>query len=158
MIRKYWIWQTVIAGIYEPYQATRLNMLLPSAPVLVEGQENHLKRMVQNLLVNAFKHAKGQVQVSLTSDPAFLQISDDGEGIPSDQRQRIFSPFVRLDSSRNRNTGGFGLGLAIIERIARLHQAQVRVVEAELGGACFEVRFPVTKPLLHSEKNSRRSP
>jgi len=150
--------ETVIAGIYEPYQAIRLNMLLPSAPVLVEGQENHLKRMVQNLLVNAFKHAKGQVQVSLTSDPAFLQISDDGEGIPSDQRQRIFSPFVRLDSSRNRNTGGFGLGLAIIERIARLHQAQVRVVEAELGGACFEVRFPLMKPLLHSEKNSRRSP
>jgi len=148
--------QTVIAEIYEPYQAIQLKLLLPTDPVLVQGQESHLKRMVQNLLINAFKHAKGHVQVSLSPGVALLQISDDGEGIPVDQRQRIFSPFVRLDSSRNRNTGGFGLGLAIIERIARLHQAQVRVVEAELGGACFEVRFPVMKPLLHSEKNSRR--
>ncbi len=150
--------QQVIDDIYEPFQATQVNVLLPTDPVWVRGQENHLKRMVQNLLINAFKHAKLQVQVSLSGEPAVLQISDDGEGIPTEQRLRIFSPFVRLDSSRNRNTGGFGLGLAIIERIARLHDSQIKVTDTELGGACFEVTFPALNQQRVTTKHNRPAP
>ena len=145
---------TMVAEIYEPYQTIQLELDFPEHPVWVQGDANQLRRMLQNLIINAFKHAHGKVRVSLEQSPVTLQISDDGEGIPEDQRQRIFTPFVRLDSSRNRQTGGFGLGLAIIQRIARLHHAHISVTESALGGANFKVVFQSSKVA----RSKRRSP
>ena len=145
---------TMIAEIYEPYQAIELELNFHKGEVWVKGDANQLRRMLQNLIINAFKHAQSKVRVSLDQQPVTLQICDDGEGIPEDQRQRIFTPFVRLDSSRNRQTGGFGLGLAIIQRIARLHQASIVVIDSPLGGANFKVTFQSSK---HTE-TKRRSP
>ncbi len=145
---------TMLAEIYEPYQAIKLEINFPQHAVCVKGDANQLRRMLQNLMINAFKHAQSTVRISLTEHPVTLQISDDGDGIPEDQRQRIFTPFVRLDSSRNRQTGGFGLGLAIISRIARLHQANIAVTDSPLGGANFKVTFQSSQ---HSD-SKRRSP
>jgi two-component system sensor histidine kinase RstB len=144
----------MIAEIYEPYQLIELELDFPTDSVWVKGDANQLRRMLQNLIINAFKHAKSKVKVSLTASPTTLQINDDGEGIPEDERQRIFTPFVRLDSSRNRKTGGFGLGLAIIQRIARLHNASISVADSELGGANFKVSFLGSKNI----PVKRRSP
>ena len=144
----------MIAEIYEPYQAIELELDFPTDSVWVKGDANQLRRMLQNLIINAFKHAKSKVRVSLKASPTTLQINDDGEGIPEDERQRIFTPFVRLDSSRNRKTGGFGLGLAIIQRIARLHKASISVADSELGGANFKVSFQGSK----DTPAKRRSP
>ncbi|MEH6348270.1 MAG: ATP-binding protein [Bermanella sp.] len=145
---------TMIAEIYEPYQAIELELNFPAQPIWVKGDANQLRRMLQNLIINAFKHAQSTVRVSLDQQPVTLQICDDGEGIPEDQRQRIFTPFVRLDSSRNRQTGGFGLGLAIIQRIARLHHASIVVIDSPLGGANFKVTFQSPK----NTETKRRSP
>ena len=135
----------MISEIYEPFQNIELILSLPKPAVMLRADANQLRRMLQNLLINAFKHAHSRVKVTLETSPITLQISDDGEGIPQDQRQRIFSPFVRLDSSRNRQTGGFGLGLAIIQRIARLHHASIEVTDSPLGGANFKVTFGPSK-------------
>ena len=133
--------KTTVNEIYEPYQSIQLEVFTPDSPVVITGDQTHLRRMIQNLLVNAFKHAQAKVKLEVKENPVRIKISDDGEGIPEDQRQRIFSSFVRLDSSRNRQTGGFGLGLAIIERIARIHRAEVSVGDSEYGGAIFTVTF-----------------
>lgn len=102
------------------------------------------KRMMQNLVTNAAKHAKQQVLVIANQLPQGIELSvhDDGEGIPAEQRNKIFEPFYRIDSSRNRKTGGYGLGLSIIKKIADLHRAKIRVEQSHLGGALFVVFMP----------------
>ena len=72
-----------------------------------------------------------------------LVVEDDGEGIPEADRTSIFRAFTRLDNSRNRDTGGFGLGLAIVARIAALHRGRVVAeASASLGGAKLALEWP----------------
>ncbi|MGC7096512.1 sensor histidine kinase [Amycolatopsis lurida] len=114
-------------------------------PVRVIGVVPELVRLVRNLLDNADKHASGVVAVSLTQDgrDAVFTVDDDGPGVPPDQRERVFDRFFRVDGSRDRASGGVGLGLALVRRIARSHGGEVTVTESPaLGGARFEVRLP----------------
>ncbi|MDH3546411.1 MAG: ATP-binding protein [Gammaproteobacteria bacterium] len=95
---------------------------------------------LSNLLVNACRYARQTVSCSLHErDGSYeIRIEDDGKGIPEAERKKIFKAFARIDDSRNRETGGYGLGLAIVARIAELHGGTVSVGESkELGGACF---------------------
>jgi signal transduction histidine kinase len=100
---------------------------------------------LSNLLANALRYAKQRVNVTVMRDKDLyrLVVEDDGEGIPESDRTAIFGAFTRLDTSRNRDTGGFGLGLAIVARIAALHRGRV-VAEASsnLGGARLELEWP----------------
>jgi len=73
----------------------------------------------------------------------WIEVHDDGPGIPDTERDRIFEPFTRLDRSRDRETGGHGLGLAIVQRIMELHDGGVRVTDSDLGGACVRLEWPV---------------
>ncbi|NWF32184.1 two-component sensor histidine kinase [Stenotrophomonas sp. SAM-B] len=102
---------------------------------------------LSNLVCNALRHARSQVQVSLlqTDDDCCLRVDDDGEGIAEADRLRVLQPFTRLDDSRNRDTGGFGLGLAIARRIAERHHGSVVVSRASLGGARLEIRWPCAR-------------
>ena len=77
-------------------------------------------------------------------------IEDDGPGIPAEQRDAILQPFVRVDQSRSRDKGGFGLGLAIVSRIVGWHQGRLRINDSLLGGARFSLELTV---LQASEKN-----
>ena len=95
---------------------------------------------LSNLLVNASHYAKKNVTCTVRSNHGQFQINveDDGKGIPDSERESIFKAFTRIDDSRNRETGGFGLGLAIVARIATLHGGSVTASEsAALGGAMF---------------------
>ena len=114
-------------------------------PVVVTGVVPELVRLVRNLLDNADKHASGVVEVSLRVDArhALFTVDDDGPGVPPDQRERVFDRFFRVDGSRDRASGGVGLGLALVRRIARSHGGEVTVTASpSLGGARFEVRLP----------------
>jgi signal transduction histidine kinase len=98
-----------------------------------------------NLLANALRYARQNVQVSLVRDHDLyrLVVEDDGEGIPEAARATIFRAFTRLDTSRNRETGGFGLGLAIVARIASLHRGRVIAgASSQLGGARLALEWP----------------
>ncbi len=104
---------------------------------------------VSNLLNNACRYASSRVQVGLerAGGELLLAVEDDGEGVPEDQRQSVFKAFKRIDDSRNRETGGYGLGLAVVTRIAALHGGNVRVEDSEgLGGARFVLRVPLNQP------------
>jgi len=70
-----------------------------------------------------------------------IHVEDDGPGIPKADYQRIFQTFVRLDSSRSRDTGGYGMGLAIVQRIVAWHGGEVIVSKSFLGGAQFTIRW-----------------
>ncbi|GGY16873.1 ATP-binding protein [Paludibacterium paludis] len=98
----------------------------------------------RNLLVNALRYAKSQVRlsVSLAGGVLTLAVDDDGPGIPEADRAAIFDPFHRLDSSRDRSTGGYGLGLSFVRLIAQHHGGQAHVGDSPLGGARFTVTLP----------------
>lgn len=104
-----------------------------------------MSRVLDNLLNNALRYSRTTVQVSLLLDgsQATLIVEDDGPGIEADARERVFEPFVRLDPSRDRATGGCGLGLAIVHSIALAMGGSVVCDESELGGAKFSFCWPV---------------
>ncbi|WP_017349444.1 two-component system sensor histidine kinase RstB [Pantoea sp. A4] len=108
-----------------------------------------MERVLDNLVNNAMRYANQQLRVSLWFDGNMgsLQVEDDGPGIPPEERQRVFEPFVRLDPSRDRATGGCGLGLAIVHSIAQALGGEVLIEGSPLGGACVRFCWPVVLPL-----------
>lgn len=104
-----------------------------------------LAQVVRNLLSNATRHARADVHVSLheVAGSAVLSVEDDGNGVPPEDRERIFERFVRLDESRTRDAGGSGLGLAIVDKIVRGFGGTVTVGESRAGGAAFVVSLPL---------------
>jgi signal transduction histidine kinase len=109
---------------------------------VVPGQ---MRRALSNLLDNAQRHAKGAVSVDVrrAGDGAELIVSDDGEGIPIADRERVFLRFTRLDTARSRAHGGTGLGLAIAQEIARAHHGTLSIEDSPGGGARFILRVPL---------------
>ena len=103
-----------------------------------------LARALSNLLRNAQKYAASAIRVTARRDGTRVTISveDDGPGIPREERERIFEPFYRLDRSRDRATGGFGLGLSIARKAVLLHGGALQVGDSALGGAQLTVVLP----------------
>jgi signal transduction histidine kinase len=112
--------------------------------VRVLGDERALRRVVGNLLDNAVRHAATRVAISLQQldGTGVLRVDDDGPGVPEAERSRVFERFVRLDEARARQSGGVGLGLAIVSELLLVLGGHVRVLDSPLGGARFEVRMP----------------
>lgn len=111
----------------------------------VSGDRGQLDRLVRNLTDNAARHAHSTIALSLREVHAkvILAIDDDGDGIPGAECERVFDRFVRLEEARDLDSGGSGLGLAVVREIATAHRATVAVSDSALGGARFELRFPV---------------
>jgi len=106
---------------------------------IVLADEHHLSRALQNLILNAAKYASTAISVTFSYDDERwqLDIEDDGPGIAFEDRDKVFIPFQRLDNSRTRASGGYGLGLAIVQRIAFWHGGAVLIDASESGGAKF---------------------
>lgn len=109
-----------------------------------DGSPELYRQLVLNLLGNAVKYGGGQVRVRLENSDGFavLRVEDNGPGIPPEAAERVFEPFFRADRSRSREVGGNGLGLAIVQRIARQYGGTAQAGPSALGGACFTVRLP----------------
>lgn len=102
-------------------------------------------RAVQNLIRNAMRYCGQRILLRLSVDEqgaCVLTVEDDGIGIPVQERERIFQPFYRLDRSRDRATGGFGLGLAISRRVIEGQGGTLSVGQSALGGAQFRIWLP----------------
>ncbi|HEY2452198.1 MAG TPA: two-component system sensor histidine kinase RstB [Scandinavium sp.] len=108
-----------------------------------------MERVLDNLVNNAMRYSRQQIQVSLTQHAgrATLVVDDDGPGIAPEERARVFDPFVRLDPSRDRATGGCGLGLAIVHSIGLAMSGEVTCDASPLGGARFCFSWPVNHQL-----------
>jgi two-component system OmpR family sensor kinase len=113
----------------------------------VLGDDHQLRQVVANLLGNALRHtpAEAQVRVRLSARDgcATLDVADDGPGLEPDVAAKVFEPFYRADESRARQTGGAGLGLAIVAAIVEAHGGTVRLATAPGAGATFTVTLPL---------------
>lgn len=111
----------------------------------VSLDRKHMPQAISNLLRNAIKYAKHQIRISsqVQGEQILVHVDDDGIGIPAEERERIFSAFTRLDRSRDRATGGYGLGLAITRRVLELHGGNASAGESPLGGARFTLSWPL---------------
>ena len=101
-------------------------------------------RALQNLLRNAMRYCEKRIQVGVlvSEQGCEIWVDDDGIGIPDSERERVFEPFYRLDRSRDRATGGFGLGLAISRRALQAQGGTLTVEASPLGGARFRLWLP----------------
>jgi two-component system, OmpR family, sensor kinase len=112
--------------------------------VVLEGDPMALRRLFSNLLDNAVKFGgQARARVFRHEGNAVVEIDDDGPGIPTQDRERVFEPFYRREPSRNRQTGGAGLGLAIVRSIARGHGGDVALVNRRGGGLTARVQLPL---------------
>ncbi len=130
-------------------RSTALTVRTPAiVATRVLGDPPGLRRMVRNLADNAAHHAEGEVALSVqTLDGwAVVTVEDDGSGIATEDRERVFERFVRLDDARSRNEGGTGLGLAIVRAVADAHEGDISLDRSSLGGARFVVRVPIAYP------------
>jgi two-component system osmolarity sensor histidine kinase EnvZ len=103
-----------------------------------------IKRCITNLVSNALRHGtRAEIRAMRGKTSVEITVDDDGPGIPEERREDVFRPFVRLDESRNVDTGGSGLGLTIARDIARSHGGDVSLGTSPLGGLRVVVRLPV---------------
>lgn len=139
----------VIADTLAKFQMTNseFNFSLDTALPLdttVDCDEDAIVRVLDNLVRNAVRYAKRDIVIylDLEGENVKISVNDDGPGIPPSSWQSLFEPFVRLDQSRDRNSGGIGLGLAIVKRYVELHQGQISIGQSDLGGAAFIINLP----------------
>ncbi len=116
---------------------------------VVMGDDHQLRQVVANLLANAREHtpAGTPVHVSLAAadGSAVLAVADEGPGLPDGETEKVFEPFYRADPSRTRDTGGAGLGLAIVAAIVEAHGGTVAAASEPGAGATFTVRLPLSE-------------
>lgn len=114
-----------------------------SEKVVIEGDPVALKRLVSNLVDNALKYgSRARGRVYAEDNMAIIEIDDDGPGVPATEMERLFEPFYRGEPSRNRETGGIGLGLAVVRSLARTHGGDVTLHNRPEGGLKACVRLP----------------
>lgn len=110
----------------------------------IQGREQALKRAVTNIIANAFYYGK-TIAVGLESNQRKLEITveDDGPGIPLDKREEVFKAFYRIEGSRNKATGGVGLGLSIAKDIIVSHGGTIELGDSEIGGLRVLISIPL---------------
>lgn len=131
-------------------ETVTLSFDLESRAPLVLGDAIALRRMIANIVDNALKYGgAAAISARSTGGHTTITVDDKGPGIPPELRAHVTEPFVRLEASRSRRTGGAGLGLAIAQNVATAHGGSLSIDDAPGGGA----RVSLTLPLFRSEAN-----
>lgn len=131
---------------------------LPAVDVEVEAEYRYLHRVVQNFVGNALRYSDSMIRVSggVENNYAYVCVEDDGQGIAEKDREKVFEAFARLDDSRTRASGGYGLGLSIVSRIAYWFGGKVEVDQSPtLGGARFTMTWPVKQSVSKTPLHRR---
>ena len=137
----------MVSGIINKYRKNSNAMIRYSTNYdvsAVQGREQALRRAITNVIENAFHYGKN-IAVKLESDAKRLELSidDDGPGIPADKRDDVFKAFYRVEGSRNKETGGVGLGLAIAKDVIVSHGGSIQLSDSELGGLRVLISLPL---------------
>jgi two-component system, OmpR family, sensor kinase len=148
-----------LADLWESTTALHIRQftLGPAPDVVLDADPDRLAQALRNLIDNAIAHTScptGHVALTTTrlaADRIRFTVTDDGPGIAADERELVFDRFHRTDTGRDRNSGGAGLGLAIVQAIATAHGGTIRVGESDLG-AQFELELPGCSPLSRAER------
>jgi signal transduction histidine kinase len=119
----------------------------PLQELWVDIDKDKIKTVLRNLLENAMKFALPdsrpvEIDLKQDADTVTLRIRDDGPGIPQNDIPNLFEPFFRVDRSRSKKTGGYGLGLSICKRIMEVHGGSISVTNNPGRGASFVLSFP----------------
>ncbi len=110
---------------------------------LLHGQPMALRRAFRNLVDNAVKYGnRARVVLRIDTERIVVEILDDGPGIPAEEREKVFQPFYRMERSRSRETGGFGLGLTMARSTIRTHGGDVTLADRPEGGLRLTVSLP----------------
>jgi signal transduction histidine kinase len=139
------ILRDVVRGLEDRPPGVRV--VSPASAILLEVDPDKVRVVLRNLLENALKYSlpdSRPVEVSAARDGAtvVVRVTDDGPGIPKDDLPRLFEPFFRVDRSRSKKTGGYGLGLSICKRIMEAHGGGIAVEHNPKRGASFVLTFP----------------
>ena len=134
-----------------------------AAQVWVEGDQTRLEQIVTNLVANAARYTRpdGRIRVSVAreGDEAVLVVSDDGQGIAPENLPRVFELFFQAEATADRATGGLGIGLTLVQRLARFHGGDVTAVSGGRGrGATFTVRLPAIAGRAPAEERIAPAP
>ncbi len=138
--------ETVAADAdYEAKGKSKAVNIIEKQDVQVFGNENLLRSAVENVLRNAIRYTKSNVEISLKNGggQAKISVRDYGEGVPEDELEKLFRPFHRVGEDRTRKTGGIGLGLAIAERAVHAHEGTIRAKNTE-NGLIVEIDLPTS--------------
>lgn len=142
---KQWLQQEIAAYANETIKVTcGYSAQTPNGDCRVTCNPDLLARAVHNIVRNGLRYASHTIAVHahLSQDTVLIRICDDGPGIPDNKREAIFEPFSRLETSRDKKSGGYGLGLAIAARIMQRHKGRIWVDNCEPHGACFKLEWP----------------
>jgi signal transduction histidine kinase len=116
----------------------------PAEPLVYDCRPDALRRAIRNLVDNAVKYGKAaSVTIQTTPKSIDIVIDDEGPGIPEQELARVFDPFYRLEESRNRETGGVGLGLAIAQSIVQAHRGELVLSNRQAGGIRARISLPL---------------
>ena len=112
------------------------------------GQPELVSRAVENILRNAIRYTPddGRVflQVDMHKDTVVIRIEDEGEGVPEDSLKHLFEPFYRVEASRNQQSGGYGVGMAIAEQAIRAQGGRIEASNRSSGGLRVDITLPKT--------------
>lgn len=142
------ICRQALATVEPQARSKRVTLALEATePLVVRGDAHKLMRAVLNLVSNAIKYgppiATVRVVLSRHGDEVWIEVIDQGPGIPEAKRVHLFERFYRVDEGRSREMGGTGLGLAIVKEVAEVHGGQAEVVCEPGQGSCFRIRIPL---------------
>lgn len=134
----------LLEGLAEDAEAAGAKVSLHGTAAPLTARPQALRRCLANLIDNARRYGGGAVDVTLVDNASSVEIriEDRGAGIPAEERERVFEPYVRLEASRARHTGGTGLGLAIARAVARAHGGEVALAGRAGGGTAAVVTLP----------------
>ena len=135
--------QALVESMSENAQDQGADVQFAGTCAPLQVQPMALRSCLNNLIDNALRYA-GTARIELTDsrEALVIRVIDHGPGIAADKREAVFEPFYRLDRSRDRNSGGFGLGLAISRRAIEGQGGTLTVAQSALGGAQFRMRLP----------------
>lgn len=131
---------------YEQYDG-KIEIKNKVGQLYVELDKHFIDRAIANYITNAIKYGEDLIVITifLDGDNVIIDVEDNGSGVDDAIKPEVFEAFTRADKSRNKDEGGFGLGLAIVERIMEWHQGSVLVDDSRLGGAKFRLKFPIVQ-------------